>query len=66
VAANLFAGKTVHIVGLGFDPQDPRMQIGLRTNVVAVTHGRWTWQQVWPKSAFMGLKLPSPLLATLT
>ena len=26
-----FAGKTVHIVGLGFDHQDPRMQEGLRT-----------------------------------
>jgi len=26
-----FAGRTVHIVGLGFDPQDPRMQEGLRT-----------------------------------
>ena len=26
-----FAGKTVHIVGLGFDPQDPRMQEGLRS-----------------------------------
>jgi predicted metal-dependent phosphoesterase TrpH len=26
-----FAGKTVHIVGLGFDPQDPRMLIGLRS-----------------------------------
>jgi predicted metal-dependent phosphoesterase TrpH len=26
-----FAGKTVHIVGLGFDPQDPRIQIGLRS-----------------------------------
>jgi predicted metal-dependent phosphoesterase TrpH len=26
-----FAGRTVHIVGLGFDPQDPRMQEGLRS-----------------------------------
>ncbi len=26
-----FAGKTVHIVGLGFDHLDPRMQDGLRT-----------------------------------
>ena len=26
-----FAGRTVHIVGLGFNPQDPRMQEGLRS-----------------------------------
>ncbi len=26
-----FAARTVHIVGLGFDPQDPRMQEGLRS-----------------------------------
>ena len=26
-----FASRTVHIVGLGFDPQDPRMQEGLRS-----------------------------------